>query len=52
MTDSQKWALSKLERANQIFEPHEKPGWRQFLNFVIWAAELVAIWLAVHYYWK
>lgn len=44
MSDSKRWALEKLERANAIFEPDQK-HWRvQLLDLVIWSAEVAAVW--------
>lgn len=44
MTDSKQWALDKLERANAIFEPDQKPWRDQLLDLAVWAAELAAVW--------
>lgn len=43
MSDSTKWALEQMEKANRIFEPDEKT-WRQQLgNLIVWTIEGILI---------
>jgi hypothetical protein len=39
MSDSTKWALERLEKANAINEPDEKPLGVQLTDLLIWAVE-------------
>ncbi len=51
MTDSERWAGERLERANAIFEPDQK-SWRgQLIDVLVWAAELALVWWLVSTFW-
>ena len=47
--DSRQWALEKLQRANRIFEPDEKPWWAQLGNFLFWALQCALLWELAHW---
>ncbi len=43
MSDSTKWALDQMEKANHIFEPDEKSWRQQLFNLLVWAVECMLI---------
>jgi hypothetical protein len=44
MSDSKQWALEALQEVNTIYEPGERGGWVQGVDFLIWCAECALIW--------
>jgi len=44
MSDSKEWALGELGKANTIYEPGERDGLSQAIDFLIWSAEIALIW--------
>lgn len=44
MSDSKQWALDTLQQVNTIYEPGERSGMSQALDFLIWCAECALIW--------
>ncbi len=45
MSDSKQWALDEMAKVNTIYEPNERPGSRQAVDFLIWMVECAIIWL-------
>jgi hypothetical protein len=44
MSDSKQWALDALQTANTIYEPNERGGFIQAMDFLVWSLECCLIW--------